>query len=69
VDVGEKGELVNETKGAKTLWQRLRPFVRRDLKGRLISASIAALVIAGLSWFGLSAFTHLDSVGARAARI
>lgn len=53
----------------RTLWQRLRPFVRRDLKGRLISASIAALVIAGLSWFGLSAFTHLDSAGAREARI
>lgn len=60
---------MNEIKGAQSLWQRLRPFVRRDLKGRLISASIAALVIAGLSWFGLSAFTHLDSIGARAARI
>jgi hypothetical protein len=62
---------VIETKSAKarTIWQRLRPFVRRDLKGRLISASIAALVIAGLSWFGLSAFTHLDSSGARDARI
>lgn len=53
----------------QTIWHRLRPFVRRDLKGRLISASIAALVIAGLSWFGLSAFTHLDSAGARDARI
>jgi hypothetical protein len=53
----------------RTLWQRLRPFVRRDLKGRLISASIAALVIAGLSWFGISAFTHLDSAGAQDVRV
>lgn len=66
---------MNQTKRAEartlgqTIWQRLRPFVRRDLKGRLISASIAALVIAGLSWFGLAAFTHLDSSGARDARI
>lgn len=53
----------------RTLWQRLRPFIRRDLKGRLISASIAALVIAGLSWFGISAFTHLDSADAHALRV
>lgn len=53
----------------RTLWQRLRPFIRRDLKGRLISASIAALVIAGLSWFGISAFTHLDSMDAHDLRI
>ncbi len=59
----------NERTLGQTFWQRLRPFVRRDLKGRLISASIAALVIAGLSWFGLSAFTHLDTSGARDARI
>jgi ABC-type Na+ efflux pump permease subunit len=68
---------VNQTKpGAnasaptvRTLWQRLRPFIRRDLKGRLISASIAALVIAGLSWFGISAFTHLDSADAHQLRV
>ncbi|HLT36543.1 MAG TPA: hypothetical protein VK034_09655, partial [Enhygromyxa sp.] len=53
----------------RTLWQRLRPFIRRDLKGRLISASIAALVIAGLSWFGISAFTHLDSADAHSLRV
>ena len=53
----------------KTLWRRLRPFVRRDLKGRLISAAIVATVIAGLSWFGLSAFTKLDSMGARDLRV
>jgi hypothetical protein len=53
----------------RTLWQRLRPFIRRDLKGRLISASIAALVIAGLSWFGISAFTRLDSADAHALRV
>lgn len=53
----------------RTLWQRLRPFIRRDLKGRLISASIATLVIAGLSWFGVSAFTHLDSAGAQNVRV
>ncbi len=53
----------------RTLWQRLRPFVRRDLKGRLISATIAALVIAGLSWFGISAFTHLDSSDAHRLRV
>jgi hypothetical protein len=67
---------VNETKREpsgrtlkRTIWQRLRPFVRRDLKGRLISASIAALVIAGLSWFGVSAFTHLDSADAKQLRV
>ncbi|PRQ03383.1 hypothetical protein ENSA5_16480 [Enhygromyxa salina] len=60
---------MNETKRERTVWQRLRPFVRRDLKGRLISASIAALVIAGLSWFGISAFTHLDSAGAQSVRV
>jgi hypothetical protein len=67
---------VNETKRepsgrtlGRTLWHRLRPFVRRDLKGRLISASIAALVIAGLSWFGVSAFTQLDSAGAQDLRV
>ncbi len=52
----------------RTFWQRLRPFVRRDLKSRLISAAIAALVIAGLSWFGISAFTRLDSVEAQQLR-
>src|SRR5690606_13426415 len=41
----------------------------RDLKGRLISASLAALVIAGLSWFGISAFTHLDSADAHSLRV
>lgn len=68
---------MNETKpGAtasaptvRTLWQRLRPFIRRDLKGRLISASIAALVIAGLSWFGISAFTRVDSADAQELRV
>lgn len=67
---------MNETKRepsgrslGRTIWHRLRPFVRRDLKGRLISASIAALVIAGLSWFGVSAFTHLDSAGAQDLRV
>lgn len=63
-----KREPNGQTPG-RTLWQRLRPFVRRDLKGRLISASIAALVIAGLSWFGISAFTHLDSQGAQEVRV
>jgi hypothetical protein len=53
----------------RTLWQRLRPFIRRDLRGRLISASIAALVIAGLAWFGISAFTHLDSEDAHDLRV
>lgn len=53
----------------RTLWRRLRPFVRRDLRGRLISAAIAAVVIAGLSWFGIAAFTHLDSSAAQAVRV
>jgi hypothetical protein len=60
---------VNQPKPVRTLWQRLRPFIRRDLKGRLISASIAALVIAGLSWFGISAFTRLDSADAHLMRV
>ena len=68
---------MNETKAGasasapnvRTLWQRLRPFVRRDLQGRLISASITAIVLAGLAWFGISAFTHLDSADAQALRV
>jgi len=54
---------------ARSLMQRLRPFVRRDLKGRLISATVASLVIAGLAWFGISAFTQLDSAGAKQVRV
>ena len=62
-------QTLRQTSAARSLWHRLRPFVRRDLKGRLISASIAALVIAGLSWFGISAFTHLDTSRAKEVRI
>lgn len=57
------------TPDVRTLWQRLRPFIRRDLQGRLISAAIAALVIAGLGWFGISAFTRLDTQDAQNLRV
>jgi hypothetical protein len=53
----------------RSLWQRLRPFIRRDLKGRLISAAIAASVIAGLCWFSILAFTNLDNVAAKDLRV
>lgn len=63
---------MKHTKGqtsARSLWQRLRPFVRRDVKGRLLSATIASLIIAGLAWFGISAFTQLDSARAKEVRV
>lgn len=53
----------------RSLWQRLRPFVRRDLKGRLISAALAASVIAGLCWFAVLAFTNLDNAAAKDIRV
>lgn len=53
----------------RSLWLRLRPFLRRDLKGRLISAAIAATVIAGLCWFSVLAFTNLDNSTAKDYRV
>lgn len=57
------------TASARTIWQRLRPFVRRDLKGRLISAAIAASVIVGLCHFAVLAFTKLDGSTAKDVRV
>lgn len=57
------------TASPRTIWQRLRPFVRRDLKGRLISAAIAATVIVGLCQFAILAFTKLDSSAAKDLRV
>lgn len=57
------------TASPRTIWQRLRPFVRRDLKGRLISAAIAATVIVGLCQFAVLAFTKLDSASAKDLRV
>jgi len=53
----------------RSLWHRLRPFIRRDLKGRLISAAIAASVIAGLCWFSVLAFTNLDNEDSKDLRV
>ncbi|MBL4685377.1 MAG: hypothetical protein JKY37_12355 [Nannocystaceae bacterium] len=51
------------------LYLRLRPFLRRDLKARLVSALVAVFVMSGLSWLGISALTKIDSAEAHALRI
>ncbi len=51
------------------LLQRLRPFIRRDLRPRLISAFVAALLLTGLAWFAISALTHMDSPAAQELRV
>lgn len=48
---------------------RLRPFLRRDLRARFISALAAVLVLSGLSWLGISALSKIDSAEAHALRV
>ena len=48
---------------------RLRPFLRRDLKPRLISAAVAAGLVGGISWLGVSALTQMDTEAARDLRV
>lgn len=52
-----------------SIWVRLRPFLRRDLKSRLTSAGIALAVLVGLCWLGVSAVTKMDSSSAHALRV
>jgi hypothetical protein len=53
----------------RPLLQRLRPFLRRDLKSRCISAAVAATLLSGLSWLGTSALTRMDSPAAQDVRV
>lgn len=53
----------------KTLIQRLRPFIRRDLRTRLVSAGAAVLMMVGLAWLGVSALTQMDTSGAHMLRV
>jgi len=48
---------------------RLRPFLRRDLRTKMVSAIVAVLVLSGLSWLGISALTTIDSREAHGTRI
>ena len=56
-------------KSRAPLFQRLRPFIRRDLKPRLISAFVAAVLLTGLSWLAISALTKMDSPAAQELRV
>ncbi len=58
-----------ERKPRKSLFRSLRPFLRRDLKPRLISATVAASLVGGLSWLGVSALTEMDTPAARDLRV
>ncbi len=49
--------------------QRLRPFLRRDLRARLISAVVAVSVLFGLTWLGVSALGKIDSQEAHNLRV
>ncbi len=51
------------------LIQRLRPFLRRDLRARLTSALVAVSVLFGLTWLGVSALGRIDSQEAHALRV
>lgn len=53
----------------RSLLQRLRPFVRRDLRPRCISAVVAATLLSGLTWLGTSALTRMDSPAAQDVRV
>lgn len=53
----------------RPLLQRLRPFLRRDLRSRCISAAVAATLVSGLSWLGTSALTRMDSPAAHDVRV
>ena len=51
------------------LYLRLRPFLRRELRARLVSAAVAVFVLCGLSWLGVSALTKIDSREAHELRV
>nr|MCH9680185.1 hypothetical protein [Deltaproteobacteria bacterium] len=51
------------------LYTRLRPFLRRDLRARLVSALLSVAVLTGLTWLGISALTGLDSLEAHHLRV
>lgn len=54
---------------SRPLFQRLRPFLRRDLRARVVSAALAATAIGGLTWLGTSALTRMDSPAAQDVRV
>lgn len=54
---------------SRSLLQRLRPFLRRDLRARAASAVVAATMISGLTWLGTSALTRMDSPAAQDVRV
>lgn len=51
------------------LYLRLRPFLRRELRTKLVSAVVTVLVLTGLSWLGISALTKIDSREAHGLRV
>ncbi len=51
------------------LYTRLRPFLRRDLKARLVSALLTVAVLTGLTWLGVSALAGIDSREAHDLRV
>ncbi len=53
----------------RPLLQRLRPFLRRDLRPRCLSAVAAATLLSGLTWLGTSALTRMDSPAAQDVRV
>lgn len=59
----------NQRASRPSVWVRLRPFLRRDLKSRLTSAGIAVAVLVGLFWLGVSALTKMDSSAAHSLRV
>lgn len=51
------------------LSSRLRPFLRRDLRARLVTAAAAVFILMGLAWLGISALTKIDSAEAHGLRV
>ncbi|HGG56293.1 MAG TPA: hypothetical protein ENK31_00680, partial [Nannocystis exedens] len=56
-------------KSRKSIFRSLRPFLRRNLKSRLVSATVAASLAGGLAWLGVSALTEMDTPAARDLRV
>ena len=59
----------NSSGPSRPLFQRLRPFLRRELRARVASAALAATAIGGLTWLGTSALTKMDSPAAQDVRV
>jgi hypothetical protein len=53
----------------QSLYLRLRPFLRRDLRARLVCALLTVFVLTGLSWLGVSAMSKIDSREAHHLRV